>query len=272
VHLAAIQTAVARLEPNVVVLDGASPTGYGQSWCAAAWLNERDRRTPVVMFTGDARDLAEAKLGESARSQRAAFAGIVAKPFDGDDHVLNAGDWVRGRPRVGQDQSDRVARALDQLGTLDVTVPIWDQTRREEGEQSHRERDDEHAGTMFHVSAFARVRLIKFHLGEVDTIDARFLGLTTCTAATPSPTPTVTATASVTATATRTSTTTQTPTVAPVSTATVSATTLIATPTQTLTPTPTDTPTPTQTATETPLERTAGWQRGNVPETYPVAV
>jgi hypothetical protein len=26
--------------------------------------------------------LAEAQLGESARSQRAAFAGIVAKPFD----------------------------------------------------------------------------------------------------------------------------------------------------------------------------------------------
>jgi CheY-like chemotaxis protein len=82
VQLAAIQAAVARLEPNVVVLDGANPTGYGQSWCAAAWLNERDRRTPVVMFTGHARDLAEAQLGESARSQRAAFAGIVAKPFD----------------------------------------------------------------------------------------------------------------------------------------------------------------------------------------------
>jgi DNA-binding response OmpR family regulator len=47
VQLAAIQTAVARLEPNVVLLDGASSTEYGQSWCTAAWLNERDRRTPV---------------------------------------------------------------------------------------------------------------------------------------------------------------------------------------------------------------------------------
>jgi CheY-like chemotaxis protein len=57
VQLAAIQTAVARLEPNVVLLDGASPTEYGQSWCTAAWLNERDRKTLVVMFTGHARDL-----------------------------------------------------------------------------------------------------------------------------------------------------------------------------------------------------------------------
>jgi CheY-like chemotaxis protein len=73
---------VARLGPDVVRLDGANPTEYGQSWCTAAWLNERDRRTPVVMFTAHAQDLAEAQLGESARSRRAAFAGIVAKPFD----------------------------------------------------------------------------------------------------------------------------------------------------------------------------------------------
>jgi CheY-like chemotaxis protein len=45
-------------------------------------MSERDRRTPVVMFTAHAQDLAEAQLGESARSRRAAFAGIVAKPFD----------------------------------------------------------------------------------------------------------------------------------------------------------------------------------------------
>jgi CheY-like chemotaxis protein len=82
IQLAAIQATVIRLEPNVVLLDGASSAGYGQSWCTAAWLSERDRRTPVVMFTDHARDLAEAQLGESARSQRAAFAGIVAKPFD----------------------------------------------------------------------------------------------------------------------------------------------------------------------------------------------
>ena len=79
---AAIQEAVTRLAPNVVLLDGASPTEYGQSWDTAAWLSERDRPIPVVMFTGHAQDVAEAQLGKSARSQRAAFAGIVAKPFD----------------------------------------------------------------------------------------------------------------------------------------------------------------------------------------------
>jgi CheY-like chemotaxis protein len=69
-------------ERQPCLLDGASPAEYGQSWCTAAWMSERDRRTPVVMFTAHAQDLAEAQLGESARSRRAAFAGIVAKPFD----------------------------------------------------------------------------------------------------------------------------------------------------------------------------------------------
>jgi DNA-binding NtrC family response regulator len=81
-HTAAIWDEVARLEPDVVLLDGGDGAGYGQSWNNAAWLHERRRPIGVIMFTAHARELAEGQLGESERSQLAAFAGFIPKPFD----------------------------------------------------------------------------------------------------------------------------------------------------------------------------------------------
>ena len=78
----AIRRMVARLEPDVVLLDGGDAAGYGQSWSTAAWLHARERPIGVIMFTAHARELAEAQLGASGRSQGAAFVGFVAKPFD----------------------------------------------------------------------------------------------------------------------------------------------------------------------------------------------
>jgi DNA-binding NtrC family response regulator len=79
---AAIQDAVGRLEPDVVLLDGWNAAGYGESWDNAAWLHERRRPIAVIMFTAHARELAEAQLGKTERSHRAAFVGFVSKPFD----------------------------------------------------------------------------------------------------------------------------------------------------------------------------------------------
>jgi DNA-binding NtrC family response regulator len=78
----AICDEVARLEPDVVLLDGWDKAGYGQSWTNAAWLHERGRPIAVIMFTAHAQELAEAQLGQSERSQRAAFMGFISKPFD----------------------------------------------------------------------------------------------------------------------------------------------------------------------------------------------
>jgi CheY-like chemotaxis protein len=78
----AIRAEVACLEPDVVLLDGPGGTGYGSSWTDAVWLHEREHPIPVIMFTGHAGDLAEARCGASERSQRAAFAGLLAKPFE----------------------------------------------------------------------------------------------------------------------------------------------------------------------------------------------
>jgi DNA-binding response OmpR family regulator len=80
--LSAIQDEVARLDPEVVLLDGADAVSYGRSWGSAAWLHARRPNVPVVMFTAHAVDLAEGQLGQTVRSREAAFAGFVAKPFD----------------------------------------------------------------------------------------------------------------------------------------------------------------------------------------------
>jgi DNA-binding NtrC family response regulator len=77
-----IEAEVARLEPDVVLLAGADRSGYGPAWKDAAWLHARNRPIAVIMFTAHAWDLAEAQLGESERSQRAAFDGFLAKPFE----------------------------------------------------------------------------------------------------------------------------------------------------------------------------------------------
>jgi DNA-binding response OmpR family regulator len=79
---ATIQAEIARLEPDVVLLDGGDGRDYGYSWLNAAWMRERTRPIPVIMFTARARELAEAQLGVSERSKSAAFVGFLPKPFD----------------------------------------------------------------------------------------------------------------------------------------------------------------------------------------------
>jgi CheY-like chemotaxis protein len=82
VGLPALSAALARTQPDAVLLDGGGAASYGRAWETAAWLHERSRPIPVIMFTGHADELAEGRLGESERSQRAAFVGVIAKPFD----------------------------------------------------------------------------------------------------------------------------------------------------------------------------------------------
>jgi DNA-binding NtrC family response regulator len=73
---------VRRLRPDVILLDSNELGGYGPAWNLAVWLHKRHQRIRVIMFTVHAADVAEAQLGESERSKSAAFAGVVAKPFD----------------------------------------------------------------------------------------------------------------------------------------------------------------------------------------------
>jgi len=71
-----------RRDNRAAKLTGAQRRG-GRS-AEAAWLHERRRPIPVIMFTSHAADVAEGKLGETERSRKAAFVGFVDKPFDID--------------------------------------------------------------------------------------------------------------------------------------------------------------------------------------------
>jgi len=84
---ASIRTAVARLEPDCILLDGESPRGYGASWADAAWIRTRDRAASVIMFTGHDAAIREAEEQRSVRSRGAGFAGILPKPFDLDQLI-----------------------------------------------------------------------------------------------------------------------------------------------------------------------------------------
>jgi len=82
------------------------------------------------------------------------------------DHVVSVGDWVQGKPGISN--SSQVRKGLNTLEQIDITVPVWDQAIGR-GNNS-----------LYHVVAFARVRLLNYHLPKENRITARFLGLVPC--------------------------------------------------------------------------------------------
>ncbi|MDQ2912507.1 MAG: ATP-binding protein [Chloroflexota bacterium] len=77
-----IGAAVERWQPRLVILDGEiRDTGEGRSWDDAVAIRRAHPDIPVLMFSADSDDLAEARAGTSERSRAASFAGIVGKPF-----------------------------------------------------------------------------------------------------------------------------------------------------------------------------------------------
>jgi signal transduction histidine kinase len=79
---ALIGAAVLRWQPRLVILDGeVSNSGEGRSWDDAVAIRRAHPDLPVLMFSADSDDLAEARAGMSERSRAASFAGIVGKPF-----------------------------------------------------------------------------------------------------------------------------------------------------------------------------------------------
>jgi len=79
---AQIAAAVERWRPRLVILDGEIRSdGEGRSWDDAVAIRRAHPNLPVLMFTANDDDLAEARAGTSERSRAASFAGIVGKPF-----------------------------------------------------------------------------------------------------------------------------------------------------------------------------------------------
>src|SRR5581483_8226364 len=94
-------------------------------------------------------------------------------PDQPNDHKLNVGDWVQSKPGVSN--SKNVRNALDVLQNLDITVPVWDQSR------------GSGANAAYHIVAFAQVRLLDYRLSGQNRISARFLGYSVCGATNEAP-------------------------------------------------------------------------------------
>jgi hypothetical protein len=60
-------------------------------------MHARGRRVPVVMFTVEGQALQEAREATTSRSQAAAFAAILSKPFDVDELVDSVAQAVGQR-------------------------------------------------------------------------------------------------------------------------------------------------------------------------------
>jgi hypothetical protein len=87
-------------------------------------------------------------------------------PDNSTDHEVNIGDWIVGRP--GVPNSIDLRDALDNLHDVDLIVPIFDQVRGTEDAPA------------YHVSGFATIRIIGYHLPNKNRISVLFLGFTDC--------------------------------------------------------------------------------------------
>ena len=102
---ALIGAAVDRWHPRLVILDGEiRSTGEGRSWDDAVAIRRAHPDIPVLMFSADDDDLAEARAGTSERSRAASFAGIVGKPFVVEEFLATVRSVVE-RPAVEQDET-----------------------------------------------------------------------------------------------------------------------------------------------------------------------
>ena len=121
----ALLRAVGRIEPDVILLDSASASDYGDSWKLAATISHRRRNVFLVMFTAHTADVAEAGTG-SARAQAAGFAAIVQKPFHLDELIAAVATAAgRSTPFEHSEAADtrrtaELVAALEARGATDV--------------------------------------------------------------------------------------------------------------------------------------------------------
>ena len=87
-------------------------------------------------------------------------------PYDPNDHVVSAHDWVEGKPGVSNARSIR--DALDVLKGIDIIVPVWEDVQGNGANVSYR------------ITEFARVRLVDYQLPKQDRISVIFLGYASC--------------------------------------------------------------------------------------------
>jgi CheY-like chemotaxis protein len=117
---------VGQFEPDCVLLDSNSTSGYDDAWLDAATLANRRRRVPVVMFTAHGKDVRDARAGSSSRAAAARFAAVLEKPFALDD-LLAAVGTATGQsirfddsPAAERARTSALVKALRQRGATEI--------------------------------------------------------------------------------------------------------------------------------------------------------
>ncbi|MGD0208031.1 MAG: hypothetical protein ABSC89_10535 [Verrucomicrobiota bacterium] len=87
-------------------------------------------------------------------------------PFNSGNNQVQAGSWVQGKPGVSNSES--VRDALDNLESMVITVPVWDQAQSQGN------------NTLYHIVGFADVQIISYQLPSQNVISVLFLGFTNC--------------------------------------------------------------------------------------------
>jgi len=108
-----IGAAVERWQPRLVILDGeVRTTGEGRSWDDAVAIRRAHPDVPVVMFSADSADLAEARAGTTERSRAASFAGIVGKPFVVEEFLATVKGAVERSPEKANSYTEPADEAI----------------------------------------------------------------------------------------------------------------------------------------------------------------
>ena len=121
----ALRRAVGRLEPDCVLLDGVPGAEYG-SWNSAAWLDQRLRHIPVVMFTAHHLDVEEAEEGSSKRAREADFFAVIEKPFQIDElldvvaRAVGEGTPFERGQSAEAERTQALVKALEAHGAKDI--------------------------------------------------------------------------------------------------------------------------------------------------------
>lgn len=124
--------AIAQREPDLILLDGAGRSEYGEGWLEAARVHLRQRPIPVIMLTAHSRDASEARAGGTPRAQAAAFADVLLKPFTLDTLIDAVSKAVGHEPFNHSETGERrrtesLTERLRAIGATDIRPS----TRRE---------------------------------------------------------------------------------------------------------------------------------------------
>jgi signal transduction histidine kinase len=114
---AVIAGAIEEWRPRLVILDGEiRESGEGRSWDDAVAIRRAHPDIPVVMFSADTKDTAEARAGVSERSRAASFAGVVDKPFVIEEFLATVKSAVERRGLKATESNDEAITVFPDIG------------------------------------------------------------------------------------------------------------------------------------------------------------